>query len=135
MTGRAGEFVGWWILEPPQRRDQGHVGGQAELGYRLTKKFWRHGLAKEGARELIRYGFQDLGLSRIFAETMSVNTVSRATMASMGIKYVRTFHQNFEEAIPGPEEGEVEYATCIDEWLAVRGKRWLDALPATRLRC
>jgi len=32
-----GEFVGWWILEPPERADQGPVAGQAELGYRLLR--------------------------------------------------------------------------------------------------
>jgi len=115
VAGRAGEFVGWWILEPSQCRDQ---GGQAELGYRLMKRFWGRGLAKEGARELIRYGFQDLGLSKIFAETMSVNTASRATMASVRMKYARTFHRKFEEVIPGSEEGEVEYAILSDEWFS-----------------
>lgn len=55
-----GEFVGWWILEPPQRADQGPVEGQAELGYRLLRRHWRNGLASEGARELLRHGFEDL---------------------------------------------------------------------------
>jgi hypothetical protein len=84
-------FVGWWILEPPQRPDQGPVDGQAELGYRLLRRWWRRGLASEGARELTRHGFEDLGLDRIFAETMAVNTASRATMASVGLRQVRTF--------------------------------------------
>ena len=75
-----GAFVGWWVLEPPQRADQGPVEGQAELGYRVLRRHWRKGLASEGARELIRHGFEDLGLSRIFAEMMAVNTASRATI-------------------------------------------------------
>lgn len=103
-------FVGWWILEPPERPDQGPVEGQAELGYRLLRRHWRRGLASEGARELIRYGFEDLGLTRIFAETMAVNTASRATMAAVGMAYVRTFHLDFDEPLPGTEFGEVEYA-------------------------
>lgn len=72
-----GEFVGWWILEPPERADQGPVDGQAELGYRILRRHWRNGLASEGARELLRHGFEDLGLTRIFAETMTVNAGSR----------------------------------------------------------
>jgi RimJ/RimL family protein N-acetyltransferase len=59
-----GEFVGWWILEPLERAAQGLVEGQAELGYRLLRRHWRKGLASEGARELIRHGFEDLGLIR-----------------------------------------------------------------------
>ncbi|MFC0502978.1 GNAT family N-acetyltransferase [Micromonospora costi] len=115
-----GEFVGWWILEPPERADQGPVEGQAELGYRLLRRYWRQGLASEGARELIRHGFEDLGLERIFAETMTVNAGSRATMASVGLRYVRTFHLDFDDPLPGAEEGEVEYALTRREWLADR---------------
>lgn len=113
-----GTFVGWWILEPPDRPDQGPVEGQAELGYRLLRRYWRQGLASEGSRELIRYGFADLGLRRIFAETMAVNAGSRATMRSVGMRYVRTFRMDFDEPLAGAEEGEVEYALTREEWLA-----------------
>jgi RimJ/RimL family protein N-acetyltransferase len=111
-------FVGWWILERPERADQGPVEGQAALGYRLLRRYWRRGLASEGARELIRYGFQDVGLTRIFAETMAVNAASRATMATVGMRHVRTFQLDFEEPIPGAELGEVEYAITREQWLA-----------------
>jgi RimJ/RimL family protein N-acetyltransferase len=111
-------FVGWWILEPPDRPDQGPVAGQAELGYRLLRRHWRQGLASEGARELLRYGFEDLGLQRIFAETMAVNAASRATMTSIGMHHERSFHQEWDEPAPGAEFGEVEYAITREEWLA-----------------
>lgn len=114
----AGDFVGWWILQPPERADQGPVEGQAELGYRLLRRHWRRGLASEGARELLRHGFEDLGLNRIFGETMAVNTASRATMAAVGMRHVRTFHLDFDEPIAGSEVGEVEYTITREEWLA-----------------
>lgn len=113
-----GQFVGWWILEPPDRPGQGPVEEQAELGYRLLRRYWRQGLASEGSRELIRHGFADLGLPRIFAETMAVNAASRATMASVGLEYVRTFHLDWDEPLPGSEHGEVEYAITREQWLA-----------------
>src|SRR5580693_10616248 len=72
----AGEFVGWWILQPPHGPDQPKVAGEADLGYRLMRRHWRRGYASEGARELIRYGFDDLGLNRIFAQTMAANTAA-----------------------------------------------------------
>ena len=114
------EFVGWWILEPPERPDQGPVAGQAELGYRLLRRHWRRGLAGEGARELLRHGFADLGLRRVFAETMAVNTASRATMAALGMTLVRTFSLDLDDPLPGSELGEVEYAISRDEWLALQ---------------
>lgn len=112
------DFLGWWILEPPERADQGPVEGQAELGYRLLPRHWRKGFASEGSRELLRYGFEDLGLTRIFAETMAVNAASRATMASVGMQHIRTFHADWQDPIPGTEHGEVEYAITEDQWLA-----------------
>ena len=108
-------FVGWWLLEPPSRPDHGTVAGQAELGYRLARRYWRQGFGSEGARELVRYGFEELRLDRIFAETMAVNAASRATMASVGLSYVRTFHQKWPEALPGSEHGEVEYAITRED--------------------
>ena len=118
-TGFVGdEFVGWWILEPPERADQGPVKGQAELGYRILRRRWRQGLASEGACELIRHGFEDLGLTRIFAETMTINAGSRATMRAVGMEHVRTFHLDWDEQIPGSEQGEVEYAVSREQWLA-----------------
>lgn len=118
-----GQFVGWWILEPPQREDQGPVEGQAELGYRLMRRHWRQGLASEGAQELLRHAFEDLGLNRVFAETMAVNTGSRATMASIGMRHVRTFYPKWDTPLPGSEHGEVEYAITREEWLAQRATK------------
>jgi RimJ/RimL family protein N-acetyltransferase len=115
---RDGEPVGWWLLQPPQRPDQGPVDGQAELGYRLLRRHWRQGLASEGARELLRHGFEDLGLTRVFAETMAVNAASRATLRAVGLQHVRTFALDLlpEEVIPGTEHGEVEYALLREQW-------------------
>ncbi|MEW1843036.1 GNAT family N-acetyltransferase [Nonomuraea angiospora] len=118
-----GKFVGWWILEPPERIDQGPVEGQAELGYRLLRRYWRQGLAGEGARELIRHGFEDLRLLRIFAETMAVNTASRATMTALGMEHVRTFHMEWDEPLPGSDLGEVEYAITRERWLACQAAK------------
>ena len=115
-----GRFVGWWLLEPPGRVDQGPVEGQAELGYRLLRRWWRQGLASEGARELVRHAFEDLGLRRVFAETVAANTGSRATMAAVGLQYVRTFHEGVDQRVPGADAGEVEYAITAEEWRARR---------------
>ncbi len=122
-----GEFVGWWILEPPVREDQCAVRGQAELGYRIMRRHWRQGLASEGARELLRHGFEDLGLHRVFAETMAVNVASRATMAAVGMQHVRTFGLDVDEPIPGAEHGEVAYAITRAEWLATLASPLRDA--------
>ncbi|MFC0548970.1 GNAT family N-acetyltransferase [Kutzneria chonburiensis] len=111
-------FVGWWILQPPHGPDQPDVPGEADLGYRLLRRRWRQGYASEGARELIRYGFADLGLTRILAQTMAVNTASRATMVSAGLSFARAFisAETYEDVIAGAEQGEVEYDITRATW-------------------
>jgi RimJ/RimL family protein N-acetyltransferase len=112
------EFVGWWILQPPNGPDQPRVAGEADLGYRLLRRHWRQGYASEGAREMIRYGFEELRLDRIFAQTMAVNAASRATMSTVGLTFNRAFvsGEPYDDPFPGTEHGEVEYELTRGSW-------------------
>ncbi len=114
-TGEA-PFVGLWMLQPPHGPSQTKVPGEADLGYRLLRRHWRQGLASEGSRELLRHGVDDLGLQRVFAQTMAVNAASRATMTSLGMRFVRAFHEDYGEPVPGAELGEVEYEIRRQDW-------------------
>nr|WP_225953232.1 GNAT family N-acetyltransferase [Kibdelosporangium phytohabitans] len=108
-----GDFVGWLSLQPPEDGSTTNV----ELGYRLTKAVWGRGYATEGALELIRKGFTDLGVQRIWAQTMAVNIPSRRVMEKAGLTYVRTFHVHFDNPLPGTEHGEVEYELLRTDWV------------------
>jgi RimJ/RimL family protein N-acetyltransferase len=110
------EFVGWWTLQPAHGPDQPDDPGVADLGFRLLRHQWRKGLASAGARELVRYGFDDVGLDRIIAQTLTVNVGSRAVMERVGLNYVRTFPSSMTEPVEGLEEGEVEYELTREEW-------------------
>lgn len=110
------EFVGWWLLEPAGWGEGELVEGEAELGYRLLRRHWGKGLASEGAREMLRHSFEDLGMHRVFALTMAVNEGSRAVASSVGMTYVRTFHDPDFEGPEGSEFGDVEYSITADEW-------------------
>lgn len=105
-----GDFVGWFALEPTKGPDD------VELGYRLRRAAWGKGYATEGARALIRTAFTELGVSRVYAETMAVNTASRRVMAKAGLRYRRTFHLSWPDPIVGAEQGEVEYALTKAEF-------------------
>ena len=109
-------FVGWWILQPAHGPDQPDDPRVADLGYRLLPRHWRKGLASEGARELVRYGFDDVGLARIIAQTLAVNAASRGVMERAGLTYVRTFPTSM--TAPGVDlaQGEVEYEITRDRW-------------------
>jgi RimJ/RimL family protein N-acetyltransferase len=110
------EFVGWWILQPAHGPDQPDDPAVADLGYRLLPRHWHKGLASEGARELVRYGFEDVGLARIIAQTLTANAGSRAVMDRIGLTYVRTFPTSMTGPVEGLEEGEVEYELTREQW-------------------
>lgn len=92
------------------------VPDEPELGYRLRKGAWGKGYATEGSRALIDKAFTELGATRVFAETMVVNTASRRVMEKAGLRLVRTFHADWPVRIPGDEHGDVEYAIPREEW-------------------
>jgi RimJ/RimL family protein N-acetyltransferase len=55
-------------------------------------------------------------VQRVIATTMTVNSGSRRVMEKVGLRYVRTFHLDWPDPLPGSEHGEVEYAITLDEW-------------------
>jgi RimJ/RimL family protein N-acetyltransferase len=114
-------FVGLYMLTPPHGPSQPKVPGLADLGYRIRGDRWRQGFAREGSLELLRHAFATVGLDRVIAQTMAVNAGSRATMASVGLTFVRSFTEHYDEPVPGSDEGEVEYAITREEWLARQG--------------
>ncbi|GIJ43523.1 GNAT family acetyltransferase [Virgisporangium aliadipatigenens] len=104
------DFVGLMMLPPTDQP------GAAELGYRLLRRHWRQGLASEASRALLAHGFDTVGLARVIATTMTVNTGSRRVMERLGMRYVRTFHLEFDDPVPGTEQGEVEYEITRSGW-------------------
>ena len=67
----------------------------------------------------VRYGFADVGLHRIFAQTMAVNVGSRAVMTSVGMTFARAFvsGEDYPDTVEGAEQGEVEYELTRETWL------------------
>ncbi|MFH8678297.1 GNAT family N-acetyltransferase [Streptomyces lydicus] len=111
-----GEFIGWFALRPtrPGQSDE------AELGYRLRRAAWGRGYATEGARAVLAYGFGELGVRRVTATTMTVNRGSRRVLEKAGLRYVRTFFEEWPDHIEGAEHGDVDYALSREEWAAAR---------------
>ncbi|WP_405162813.1 GNAT family N-acetyltransferase [Nocardia sp. NBC_01499] len=109
-----GKFVGWLGIQPAE---DGSVR-EVELGYRLVASVWGRGYATEGARALVGKGFSELGVERVWAQTMAVNVGSRRVMEKVGLRYVRTFHVHFDDPLPGTEHGEVEYELRQADWVA-----------------
>ena len=77
---------------------------------------WNKGYATEGSRALIDMGLTDLGVERVFAHTMTVNTASRHVLEKCGLTLVHTTPYEGPDVIEGAEHGEVEYAIIKPEW-------------------
>ena len=67
------------------RVDQQHQ--HAELGYWLGVAYWGQGYATEAAREVLRYGFEDLRLHRIFASHFKHNPASGSILRKLGMHH------------------------------------------------
>ena len=67
----------------------------AEIGYVLNPAYHRRGIATEAATEVIRFGFEELGLHRIEARYMVGNLASRKVMEKVGM----TFEGEFRDMI------------------------------------
>ncbi|HEY7787470.1 MAG TPA: GNAT family N-acetyltransferase [Casimicrobiaceae bacterium] len=74
-----GDFIGWFALK--------YIPGTAEVevGYRLRHGAWGNGYATEGARNLVRYGFDELGLYRIVGVTHPENAASQQVLLKSGL--------------------------------------------------
>jgi len=60
---------------------------RAELGYWLGVAYWGKGFATEAAREMLRYGFDDLRLHRIFASHFKHNPASGRILLKLGMRH------------------------------------------------
>lgn len=79
----SGENLGWFTFKPlPQ------LGNEYEVGYRLKKKFWNLGLATEGARYLVDYGFTKLKLPKVVGVTHLENSASQHVLQKSGLTRV-----------------------------------------------
>ncbi len=60
---------------------------RAELGYWLGVPYWGQGYATEAAREMLRCGFEGLGLHRIFASHFGHNPASGKILKKIGMRH------------------------------------------------
>lgn len=64
--------------------DQEHL--QAEMGFWIGTHWWGRGYATEAAKRAIRFGFEELGLNRIYAHHMVRNPASGRVLEKSGMQ-------------------------------------------------
>ncbi len=67
-------------------RDIDDEHSQAELGFWVAVECWGQGYATEAARAVVGFGFEQLGLNRVYAHHMVRNPASGRVLAKIGMK-------------------------------------------------
>jgi RimJ/RimL family protein N-acetyltransferase len=111
-------FGPWAAIEKATGRWVGRIGldelanwpgpHKIEVGWELHREFWGRGLATEGGRAGVRYGFEAVGLERIISVTMGTNAASRRVMEKCGLRF----------------QGELPMAGTTVAWYAIDWADW-----------
>jgi ribosomal-protein-alanine N-acetyltransferase len=110
LSGRLIGNCGIRVKDPVRR--------EANIGYELDPNVWGHGYATEAARAILRFGFETLGMHRVWAECVADNTGSWRVMERLGMRQEARFreHQWFRDRWWDT----LIYAILDHEWTAVR---------------
>jgi RimJ/RimL family protein N-acetyltransferase len=83
-----------------------------EVGFELHRAWWGRGLATEGARAALRFGFEQHALRRIISVTAAAHTAARRVMEKAGLTYQGT------RTWMSPDVPVVWYAIDRETWRA-----------------
>lgn len=91
---------------------------ECELGYWLGKPFWGRGYMPEAARELLRHGFEDLGMTTIWCGYYDGNLKSKRVQEKVGFVYHHTCN---EVPVPLMNEVRVGHINVMtkENWLKI----------------
>jgi len=88
---------------------------EGEIGYWIGKPFWGNGYIPEAAKELIRHGFEDLKLEKIWCGYFEGNIKSKRAQEKCGFIYHHTNRDIHWEMM---DDIRTEHVTCLP------GEKW-----------
>jgi RimJ/RimL family protein N-acetyltransferase len=132
------EFVGWQVaaqsVDPRtsyklaiELRETGELIGNcgvrikgpgprvADLGYEFNPAFWRQGYATEAVAAMMRFGFEELGLHRLWAECIGDNEGSWRLMEKLGMQREARLREH--EYFKGRWWDKLIYGILEDDWV------------------
>ena len=115
-TGECIGFIGLHGTEIPRLAP----AGSFEIGWRLAPEFWGKGLATEGARALLDFGFNRLSLAEIISFAVSSNHRSTAVMERLGMRRDQTADFDHPRVADPQLKRHVLYRLEREDWLASR---------------
>lgn len=123
----SGDLIGGISLSSEQPHDR------AELGYWIGVPHWGQGYATEAAQAVVDYGFESLGLERIWAGHFGSNEASGRVQRKIGMRFEGVLRHQFKK--DGVYVDDVMHAIVREEWERGRPARRaaLPNLQTTRL--
>lgn len=110
-----GSAVGSVGLMIGQSSSIGLPDTEGEIGYWIGVPYWGRGLIPEAVKEMLRRGFMDLGLDKIWCGYFDGNVKSKRVQEKCGFRY-----QHTRENVPCSmlDDVRTEHITCItkEEW-------------------
>lgn len=79
--------LGFWKIDKKNHR--------AEIGYTLFPQFWGQGLMSEAMAAVLRYGFDQMHLHSVEANTSVLNAASHALLEKFGFQREAHFRENW----------------------------------------
>ena len=123
-------FIGFTGLSRPSF--EAHFTPAVEVGWRLAREAWGHGLATEAAEAALRFGFEEVGLTEIVSFTVPANARSRAVMERLGMTHDPADDFDHPKLPAGhPLRRHVLYRLRRDAWRAARPGRAGGEMPGS----
>jgi RimJ/RimL family protein N-acetyltransferase len=136
-------LVGWFVaqqIERPRRKwqlavtlkDDGRFVGncgvritdpelrEGDIGYELHPDYWGRGYATEAARAVLRFGFEQAGLHRVWAECVADNVGSQRVLEKLGLRREARFREH--RWYKGRWWDTLIYAMLEHEWNALSSR-------------
>jgi len=83
--------------------------------YDLAREHWGKGIGSEAVREILRFGFERMGLNRIGAETIEDNLESRRMLEKLGF-VLEGIRRGYSLEDDGKYHGSVMYGLLRNEF-------------------
>lgn len=97
---------------------------EGDMGYELNPALWGQGIATEAARAIAAFGFESLGLHRIWAHCIAENVASARVLEKVGLRQEGRLRD--KEQFKGRYWDVLLYGMLEDEWRASSDSRALN---------
>ena len=97
---------------------------EADIGFEIDPDFWGQGYGTEAAKAIVRYGFEELRLHRIWAWCIADNMGTRRVLEKLGMQQEGRLRD--KEFFKGRWWDTLMYAVLDQEWRKEQDRTFLD---------